>query len=215
VSRPVARTFSLVAAVALAATVTGCGASGPGGTGDTPPGGTAPAGTPPDRPATVAPEADVGLDPIHTYPPATVTVDGRHPVTVEIPGTAGIIDRITTEAQRDPDAGVEAVVTIEFGAADRWPDYSLLVFVNTPDADADTATGAPGFTGSVAFPHGDPSGGDEPLRAILPATGAINRTAGTGLITVTLVPQARAPGSPTGQAIDVTVTLSLMRATPG
>jgi hypothetical protein len=220
VSRQVARTLSLVTAVAIVTAVAGCGAGGPGG-GD----GTPPDVTPPDRPATAAPEADVGLDLIHAYPPASVTVAAGRPVTVEIPGTDGIIDRIAAEAERDPDAVVEVVVTIEFGEADRWPDYSIVVLVNTPDADtpdADTpgaAADAAGFVGTVAFPHGDPPAGGDPLRVFLPATGALSRTAGSGPVTITLLPQRAEEGgggaSPAGHTIDVTVTLSLMRTTTG
>jgi hypothetical protein len=160
---------------------------------------------PPGNPPTVAPEADVDLDTVHTYQPATVRLAVPQPATVELPDTRDLLQRLAA------DAGTEAVVTLEFAEPAAPADFSLVVFVNTPGAGADTPVTAPGFVGTVGFPH---PGSEDPVRAVLPATDAIRGAAATGPVTFTIVPVGYPDRPVMSQVIEVTVSVAVVRSFP-
>jgi hypothetical protein len=92
------------------------------------------------------------------------------------------------------------------------PDVSVLVFLNTPDAGADTPiTG--GFAGSISFfeheGHGDH--GQGPFR--LPVTAALKRVGSQSKVTATFVPVPFPGRTSTPQVLDVNAALHVVRST--
>ncbi len=159
-----------------------------------------------------APQAEAQLDTIHQYPSAVLQLAAPQPATVQLAGTEQLTARIDTEAAREPDADIEAVVILDFGELTTSPGYALIVFVNTPDADLDTPTSAPGFIGTVAFPHRDPPAAGQPVRALLPATDAIRASTDSDAVRVTLVPDPDTDHPASRATLEVRVTVTLVRA---
>lgn len=148
----------------------------------------------------------MGLETEHEYPPATATLTAARPVTVEVPGTDDIADRLARLGD-----GAEAVVEIVFEDPSAAPGFTMVVFVGTPGADAETAPSAPGFLGSVSFLR-YPSD-DQPARARLPARDAIERTGVTEDLQITLVPIAGSESSHADDTYQATVKISVVRTT--
>jgi hypothetical protein len=188
-----------LAVVAVLSITAGCGR-------DSPPGARPSATTPASTPATVtpAPAAGVRLDTVHEYPPVTVPLAADQPATVEVADAADLADRLARSA------ALEAVITLSFDDPEALPDFSIVVFVNTPEADADTPTTAPGFIGTVS--PADPGGRtDQPVLSVLPARSAVDRTDWSATLQVTLVPIPYPDRSTTRQAYEVTVAAAIVR----
>jgi hypothetical protein len=135
----------------------------------------------------------------------TVSGNTSASMTANVPGTEGMVKQIRGGGG-DLDAHV--VLTVTYTSR---PDFSLLVFVNTPNAAGDTPITVPGFVGSVAiFPHDVDAHHDGAASFRLPATDAVAKTSAGGPVTVTIVP-ITAPGRQlTAQTVTVTATVELV-----
>jgi hypothetical protein len=153
--------------------------------------------------------AEVELEPLRDYAPAAGRLAAPRPVTVELADTRDLAPRLASEDD------AEAVVVLDLGHLPTTPDFSVLAFVNTPDADARTPTTDPGYLGTVAFFHGDRHDPAEPMRVMLPARQAIERTGADRPITVTLVPIPHPGRSITNLTLDVTASVQLVRSEVG
>jgi len=144
----------------------------------------------------------VTLDVRQTFTAAPATLAAPEPLTIQFPGTEGLDKRLA------PDLKVRA--NLGFSYADT-PNFAILVFINTPNANARTATSVPGFLGSVAFfdhGHGEHQHADVVSR--LSATPVVKRAARPGPMILTLVPVALPERAITAQTIQVSASVDLL-----
>jgi hypothetical protein len=152
--------------------------------------------------------ATVRLEQIRSFPGPRRTLESPRPVTVEIPDTRDLHEQLVP--------GMEPVIVIDFELTQQ-PDFAVRVFVNTPQANAETSIDAPGFVSTIAFFGHDGHGTERreqhgPVRYRLPAEQALRRTARRESVEVTLVPIAYPERSMVRQSIGVRAELALLRS---
>jgi hypothetical protein len=152
--------------------------------------------------------APVRVEPVQRYEPVRPRMVVPRALTVELPGT----EELASELAQDDNH--EAMISLEFAHLGEATDFSVLVFVNTPRAGADTPTTAPGFVGAVAFFHGQDQQ-HTATTAQLPARGAIERSETRGPLNVTLLPVGFPDRRISARELDVTATVELVRSEVG
>jgi hypothetical protein len=149
--------------------------------------------------------ARTGLDTRRQFRGTVVRATAER-VVVAFPGTEDLDKKLT-----DAGAG-EAHLVFRIGRRAAPPDLAVLVFLNTPEAEAATPT-TRGFAGSVAFfEHDEHAGhGQAPFR--LPLTAALKQVGGPAALTATFVPVAFPGRTSVPQTLAVTATVHLVRST--
>jgi tyrosinase len=146
--------------------------------------------------------AKVTLDQRSRFTAPTSSIDGTQPVTLHIPGGENLAGRMSELGN-----GATARVSLEFSYSSTT-SFAVLVFVNSPNGNQQTATGDPGFVGSVSFFDAQMEMAHKRTETFrLSATNAA-RANGQGPLEVTLVPVSLS-GRPLEEREDVEVTTSI------
>ena len=146
--------------------------------------------------------AKVTLDQRSRFTAPTSSIDGTEPVTLQIPGGENLAGKMSELGN-----GATARVSLEFSYSSTT-SFAVLVFVNSPNGNEKTATGDPGFVGSVSFFDAQMEMGHKRTETFrLSATNAAKAN-GQGPLEVTLVPVSLS-GRPLEEREDVEVTTSV------
>lgn len=143
--------------------------------------------------------ADTSMQTRRRYP-VSATIDSTEPVVVRVPGT---------KEASPGDAAMHLTLRVTHS---RSLDFAVLIYINTPDATAESSAEAPGFVGTMAFiAHSEHHPGTgSAIR--LPVTEQLRRTRKEEDITVTIVPMAY-PGRETkGGKFRVSAAIELVDA---
>ena len=144
------------------------------------------------------------LDTKRRFAAPAARLQARRPIVVDIAGT----DDLTKELAA-ADTEVHVVLDLEQPTA---PDFAALVFLNTPDATANTPLTAPGYAGAIAFfgssDANDHHSANPSIR--LSVTGVIRKLGATSGFTATLVPVPYSGRSSGRQTVTVTASLEVV-----
>jgi hypothetical protein len=152
--------------------------------------------------------AKVTLDQRSSFTAPKSELDGTQPVTLQVPGGENLAEKMS-ELGKDGTTRV----SLEFSYSST-PSFSVLVFINSPNANDKVATEDPGFVGSVSFFDHQMGVGHEMTAVFrLPAANAAKAN-GHGPLEVTLVPVLLPGRQPQErQNVEVTTSVELLVST--
>jgi hypothetical protein len=150
--------------------------------------------------------AKVTLDQRSRFTAPKSALDGRQPVTVQVPGGENLAGKMS-ELGKDGTARV----SLEFSYSST-PSFAVLVFINSPNGNEKTATEDPGFVGSVGFFDHQMGGHERTAVFRLPAANAA-KAIGHGPLEVTLVPVLLPGRQLEAQNVEVITSVDLLVST--